>query len=1102
MNIEDTAKDVVDGAIAGAVADVVVETPEITVPELDITIPDPMTDIDVTVPKVPTISGKVTAIKLNISTLNVMFLVNTSDIATPDIDTPDITISAPDITTPMIDEPKVKGLDIKTPDVKVPIIEVPEIAVATPDIGTPDVETPDITIIAPDIASPMIDEPKIKGVDTKVSDVKVPVISIPEIAVGTPEIATPDVETPDITISAPDVATPVVDAPKVKGVNIKTPDVKLPGTEVPEIATPNVDVPALTISAPEVSVPIIDAPKVKGADIKTPRVSFDVSTPAIESSNISNPEVDIDLKIPDVKAPEMDIEQPNVKSPKPSFGTNLLNCCGKPQTLEDIEVPKVDVNVPKTEVEEPKIDVNVETPDLKSPDLTITAPGIKTSDGDAPKIKGVSNPLFIPELAVETPDITTPNTEVKVPESVVPAKPSAWKSDLFSCCGKPKTLKANISDVEPEVDVKTPVVDLEPVVEVPEIAGETPDVATPDTKVKVAEVELETPAKSSVWKSDLFSCCGKPKTLEANITDVKPEVDLKTPVVDLEPVVEVPEIAIETPDVATPDTKVKVPESVVPAKPSAWKSDLFSCCGKPKTLKANISDVEPEVDVKTPVVDLEPVVEVPEIAGETPDVATPDTKVKVAEVELETPAKSSVWKSDLFSCCGKPKTLEANITDVKPEVDLKTPVVDLEPVVEVPEIAIETPDVATPDTKVKVPESVVPAKPSAWKSDLFNCCGKPKTLEANISDVKPEVDLKTPAVDLEPVIKAPEIAVETPDVATPDTKVKVAEVEVEAPAKPSVWKSDLFSCCGKPKTLEANITDVKPEVEVKTPTVGLEPVIEVPEIAVETPDIPTPGEEVKVPAVELGTPAKPSVWKSDVFSCCGKPKTLEANITDVKPEVDVKTPVVGLEPVIEVPEIAVQTPAIATSDKEVKAPEGDLETPVKPSVWKSNLFDCCGKPKTLESTIIDVDVKTPDTNAELPEPIVALPEDDEEVKLLAIDIKTPNVDSPVIAKNTIKPLSGNMSTKKGSCYMCCTRPKTVENDMEELIISPVPAVVTLNNGALDINRRPSSGTVVTGLVCINCFTFRFVNVFKIIFILVEFVEFCKFLEIEVSKIKV
>ncbi|XP_051942891.1 protein AHNAK2-like isoform X37 [Hippocampus zosterae] len=436
------------------------KSPEVKV---EAEIPEPATDIDVTVKKsrfsfpkfsltkqsskesevdigLPDVDGSIPEGKMQITSPKVEFQPPEVDV---NIDGQESKFKMPKFGISM---PKMKGPDIDfSLSRKEGEIKLPETEVELPDV---DVK---LTSVQVDIEAPKI-EARPGSVEGSPSKFKLPTIKLPKLGVALPQVS---VEVPDMDRDI-----------KVDGTGLKSPEVKVEA-DIPEPAT-DIDVKvkksrfsfpkfSLTKQSSKESEVDIGLPDV---DVSIPEGKMQMTSPKVE---FQPPEVDLNIDGPErkFKMPKFGISVPKMKGPDIDFSlSNKEGDIKLPQT--EVELPEVDVNLPSVQVdiEAPKIEARpgsvegspskFKLPTIKLPKLGVALPQVNVEvpvmDADI-KVDGAG--LKSPEVKVEA-EIPDPATELDVK-----VKKSSFSFPKFSFT-KQSSKESEVEIGLPDVDVSIP----------------------------------------------------------------------------------------------------------------------------------------------------------------------------------------------------------------------------------------------------------------------------------------------------------------------------------------------------------------------------------------------------------------------------------------------------------------------------------------------------------------------------------------------------------------------------------------------------------------------------------------------------------------------
>ncbi|XP_017695482.1 PREDICTED: neuroblast differentiation-associated protein AHNAK isoform X10 [Lepidothrix coronata] len=982
---------------AGKTPELHVQTPQISMPDVDLNLKGPGVKGNLDVSK---LEGELKAPGLDIKGPRV------------DVGSPELDVQSPEgkLKFPKLKMPKF-GVKGETPNVEVTLPK------GEVDISGPKAEGPEVDVTLPtgnlDVSGPKVD---IEGpeVDVELPEGKVkgPKFKMPEMHFKAPKISMPDVDfnlkgpkvKGDLDVSVPklegDLKAPDID---IKGpkVDVDLPDVELEGPEG-KIKGPKFKMPEMNIKAPKISMPDIDL------NLKGPKVKGDVDA--------SLPKIEGELKGPklDIKGPELEVEVPKVdlegKAKKSRFKLPKFGFSGPKVQSPEVDVklkkPEVEVSGPKVEVQAPDLDVqakskgskfkmpflNISSPKVSMPDVELNLKGHKMKgelDLSGPKLEGE---LKGPELDIKGPkvDVEAPDVDVHGPEGKI--KMPKFKMPKFGLKGEGPEVDVNLP--AGELDVSGPKVDIEG----PEVDVELPEGKIKGPKFKMPEMNIKAP-KISMPDIDLNL---KGPKVKGDVDVSLPQVDLKGPKVD----VEVPDLDVEGPKGKIKGPKFKMPEMNIKA-PNLSMPDLDLSLKGPK-LKGGVDvdlsapklegDVNvPDIDIKGPKVDIEG----PEVDIEGPEGKIKGPKFKMPEMHIKAP-KISMPDVD-FNLKGPKIKGDVDVSLPKLEGDLKGPELDIKG----PKVDIDAPDVDIhgPEGKFKMPKFKMPkfgmpgVKAEGPEVDV--------TLPTGNLDVSgPKVDIEGPEVDVElpegkvkgPKFKMPEMHFKTPKISMPDIDLNLKGPKVKGDVDVSLPK------------LEGDLK--APDIDLKGPKVD----VDLPDVELEGPEGKLKGPKFKMPEMHIKAPkiSMPDVdfnikgphMKGDIdVSAPRLEGDLQAPQIDVKgPKIDVEAPDVTLEG----PEGKLKGPKFKMPEMNIKAPKfsmPDIDLNLKGPKVKGDMGVAA---PALEGNLQcpDLDIKGPKLDIQAPEVTVEGPR----IKMPEMHVKTPQISMPDIDLN-LKGLKGKVDAE-------------------------------------------------------------------------------------------
>ncbi|XP_029927216.1 neuroblast differentiation-associated protein AHNAK isoform X2 [Myripristis murdjan] len=938
------------------------------------------------------------------------------EISVPSVngDLPSLTLNTPSadsdakLTLPTIGiaGPNVKGADLDG------TIRAPDVSVSSPQLSTPDTS---LEIEKPDV--------KTGNLKYKPPKFKMPHFNLPQVNGKTPKgemdvsasLDAPDfsgnVKTPDLNLSAPrvDIGTADLDlnGPNVDlngpDVDLNGPDVDLKGPGV-DLKSPNTDI---EVSSGKIKWPHLKlkGPKVKGLDED---ISGDLSVP---DAKLSTPNIDGNLSTDvDLNLPKVDHEIPDVNGQTPDL---------------DIDARSWKINWPHRKWKKPRLhspkadmDANLKTPDIKAPDaelnLTNVAPELPNIDVHSPDadidIDAPSKKINWPHLNWKKPKLHSPKADIGI------------DADL-------NTPDANLSapkiDGDISADVNTPDLSLSPAEVGASLAGPDVDLNLPGAHIDHPELDVNSP------NADIEVPSGKikwPTLKKPRWTISGPKV--KGPDVDVD-AISAPDLSLSAPKTDLEGPKVDIDDPNIDTEALSGKRKKFTL-KMPKfgTLKGPKVDVdEPKIDsgIDTPQIDL-PTVDVqdPEIDLNPPDVSLDPHSGKLKLPKLKLPKirgpkiKGPDVEADL-------KTPDIDASVDLPKVDMDAPNLDLEgqnlalsaPKIEGqldvpkanltgPDVDLQSPEVDVPSGKFKLPKMKFPK----FGSTGLKVKGPDLDVDSQGLDASvPDVDVKLPKADL----TAPEANLEAPDLnlTAPQITGPEAGLDVDAPTGkfdfPSLKLPKWNFNGSKVKDLDA---DLKTDVDLSVPNTDI----------IQGSDL-----ELKAPGLNLSAP-----------------KT-EGDIS--MPDLDMNLPTAEVKQ----PDVNLEAPDVSTG----KSGRIKLPTIKLPRFGSS-------KPK-VEGPDLDIsgDLNTPDAELKMPELNLATPKVEADISPPAVDnslMKAPGLHTPNIDLSVPDGLKGPDLDLKGP-GLNLSAPKTEGDisapDLEMTLPKPDAKVPDVNLQAPDVNTGKS-----------------------------------------------
>ncbi|XP_051942855.1 protein AHNAK2-like isoform X1 [Hippocampus zosterae] len=885
------------------------KSPEVKV---EAEIPEPATDIDVTVKKSRFSFPKFSLTK------------QSSKESEVDIGLPDIDVSIPEgkmqITSPKVEfQPPEVDVNIDGPESK---FKMPKFGISMPKMKGPDIDfnlskkEGDIKLPEPEVELPDVDvqlpsvqvdiEARPGSVEGSPSKFKLPTIKLPKLGVALPQV----------NVGVPDMETDI----KVDGAGLKSPEVKVEA-EIPEPAT-DIDV---TVKKSRFSFPKFSLTKqsskesevdigLPDIDVSIPEGKMQITSPKVE---FQPPEVDVNIDGQEskFKMPKFGISMPKMKGPDIDFSLSRKEGEIKlPET--EVELPDVDVNLPSVQVdiEAPKIEARpgsvegspskFKLPTIKLPKLGVALPqvsvGVPDMDTDI-KVDGAG--LKSPDVKVEA-EIPEPATDIDV----------TVKKSRFSF---PKFSLTKQSSKESEVDIGLPDVD----VSIPE--GKM-QITSPKVEFQPPEVNVNIDGPESKFKMPKFGISmPKMKGPDIDFSSSRKEGEIKLP----ETEVELPDV-----DVKLQSVQVDIEAPKIEARPGSVEGSPSKF--KLPTIKLPKFGVAlPQVSVGVPDMDTD-------IKVDGAGLKSPEVKVEAEIPEPATDIDVTVKKSR-FSF---PKFSLTKQSSKESEVDIGLPDVDG----------------SIPEGKMQITSPKVEFQPPEVDVNIDGQESKFKMPKFGISMPKmkgPDIDFSLSRKEGE--IKLPETEVELPDV---DVKLTSVQVDIEAPkieARPG-------SVEGSPSKFKLPTIKL-PKLGVALPQVS----VEVPDmdrdIKVDGTGLKSP--EVKVeadipePATDIDVKVKKSRFSFPKFSLT-KQSSKESEVDIGLPDVDVSIPEGKMQ--MTSPKVEFQPPEV---DLNIDGPERKFKMPK----FGISVPKMKGPDIDFSLSNKEGDIKLPQTEVELPEVDVNLP---------------------------------------------------------------------------------------------------------------------------------
>ncbi|XP_051942884.1 protein AHNAK2-like isoform X30 [Hippocampus zosterae] len=723
------------------------KSPEVKV---EAEIPEPATDIDVTVKKSRFSFPKFSLTK------------QSSKESEVDIGLPDVDVSIPEgkmqITSPKVEfQPPQVDVNIDGPESK---FKMPKFGISMPKMKGPDIDFSlskkegDIKLPEPEVELPDVDvqlpsvqvdiEARPGSVEGSPSKFKLPTIKLPKLGVALPQVS----------VGVPDMDTDI----KVDGAGLKSPEVKVEA-EIPEPAT-DIDVTvkksrfsfpkfSLTKQSSKESEVDIGLPDVDGS---IPEGKMQITSPKVE---FQPPEVDVNIDGQEskFKMPKFGISMPKMKGPDIDFSLSRKE--------GEIKLPETEVELPDVDVKLTSVQVDIEAPKIEARPGSVEG---SPSKFKLPTIKLPKLGVALPQVSVEVPDmdrdIKVDGTGLKSPEVKVEADIPEPATDIDVKVKKsrfsfPKFSLTKQSSKESEVDIGLPDVD----VSIPE--GKM-QMTSPKVEFQPPEVDLNIDGPERKFKMPKFGISvPKMKGPDIDFSLSNKEGDIKLPQTE----VELPEV-----DVNLPSVQVDIEAPKIEARPGSVEGSPSKF--KLPTIKLpKLGVALPQVNVEVPVMDAD--IKVDGAGLKSPEVKV-EAEIPDPATELDVKVKKSSFSFPKFSFT-KQSSKESEVEIGLPDVDVSIPEGKMQIIS--PKVEFQQPkldvnahgDLKLPDskitlpsaedeievTKIEGPKSRVEGSPTKFKLPPFNLPtfgGSPSRVGVEV----PYVDKDTESDAIKPEISEEE----------------------------------------------------------------------------------------------------------------------------------------------------------------------------------------------------------------------------------------------------------------------------------------------------------------------------------------------------------
>jgi tetratricopeptide (TPR) repeat protein len=662
------------------------------------------------------------------------------------------------------DVPSPEGLDeVPSPDGLDDVPSPEELdEVPSPD-GLDDVPSPEELDEVPspdgldDVPSPEgLDEvPSPDGLDDVPSPAELDEVPSPDGLVP-PKFETPKFDPPEfVPPELPDLGSPGLDLSTPGDLNVQAPDLTLPGEAAP---LPDFSVPPL----PDFGSPPETASSVPGtadtaqtpaevveAPVEVAETPAEVLEAPVEVAPIESPAEVTETPAEVVEAP---VEVAPIESPAEVTETPA-EVVEDPVEVAPIESPAEVVEAPVKFVRFERPAKVTETPaEVVEAPVEVAAP-IERSDEaaekpaevvEAPPIESPAELPETPDEVVEAPPIESPAELPETPDEVVEAppieSPAVPETPDVGVEAPPIESPAELPETPDEV-VEAPLIESPAVPETPDVGVEAPPIESPAVP-ETPDVVVEAPP------------------IESPAVPETPDVVVEAPPIESPAVPETPDVVVEAPPIESPAEVPEAPDEVVPPVVEATEVPV------PSVPDLSVPPVPP-----TPVPDLSSPPEVPQMdlspTSEVEPTMEMMTPVATPPLNLGTPPPTG--DAPVFDLSKPPETGAPSFTSPAFPPDLSKPgetsgVPPFEPSTDLPQTAPVFQPPAAEDSEESIPPTMeVPLDSMPAPEDKAETASTPsveQTIEFDVASPPPEeqsVEIETPAANREMGVAAEEI---------------------------------------------------------------------------------------------------------------------------------------------------------------------------------------------------------------------------------------------------------------------------------------------------------------------------------------------------------
>jgi hypothetical protein len=516
----------------------------------------------------------------------------------------------------------------------------------------------------------------------------------------------------------------------------------------------------------------IKAPKV---DVKTPKVNIKVEV------NAPNAEVKVSAPKHGYKAgAERSLSSSSDDGPKGKAGLSVG--VKAPSIKPNVKASKTEIKAPKADIKASKAEVKVESPKFGFKRGGKRSSSSSSDEGHFGANIGVKAPIHKTDVKAPKAENKAPKAEVRAPKAEVKAPKFGFKRGVKNSSSSSSDdghFGANIGMKAPKAEDNTPKVDIKV------------EVNAPKPEIKVSAPKLGNKAGAERFSSS--SSDERPKDKAGMSVGVKAplfkadvkvhKVEVKAPKADVK--VEAPKFGVKKSsnsnsddgpkpgfsvgakalkaDVKAPKTEIKAPKAEIkaPIKVEAHKFGFKAGGKRSSSSSSDEGHFEANIGVKAPI--------------HKTDVKAPMAENKAPKAEIKAPkADAKVEPPKIGFKAGVKKSSNSSSDDGhKAGGVVKSPTVKTDVKVPTVKAEVKAPKAENkaPKAEVRAPKAEIKAPKFGFKRGVKNSSSSSSDdgqFGANIGMKAPQVDDKTPKVDIKVEVNAPkpEVKVSAPKLGT------------------------------------------------------------------------------------------------------------------------------------------------------------------------------------------------------------------------------------------------------------------------------------------------------------------------------------------------